>query len=124
MAEKDRIGKQLRVVEKTGAYTVVSGVDSGTVFIGNHATTQVAFTVPIGQAGDYYYFLSKGAAGISVASSPADKLVFVNDAAGDSVALSTESQMIGGGFMVFSDGSLLYATTLGNCGSMTVTTAT
>jgi hypothetical protein len=115
--------KGLKVVEKTSDYTVTKK-DSGTIFIGNHATTQVNLTVPIGDGGEFYFFLSKGAAGIKITGATADKIICINDAAADSLSLETLNEKIGGGFLVFSDGTNLYAIHLNPGGSQTVTIAT
>lgn len=99
-----------RVIEKTASYTCLAE-ESGAVYVANHASTPVAFTLPTLAAalsGWYATFVNVGAAAMSVASSPADKLVTDNDAAADSISFETADHIIGGAVTVFTDGSLWY----------------
>lgn len=118
-----------RVVAKTASYTVTIA-DNGTIFTNEGAGALVTFTLPDVAAakGCHYKFFAADNDGIKVASAVGDILVVFNDAAADSVALSTSGDVIGGCFEVTSTGSLwlveahLYDS--GVAGAQTVTIAT
>ena len=95
-----------RVVAKTAAYTVLAN-DSGTIFTNQGATASVTFTLPAAANSDglVYYFYNCEDQNLVVASGTADLMTGLNDITADSVALSTTSLKVGGGFFVFGDGT-------------------
>ena len=98
-----------QVIAKTAAYTVTPD-DAGKLLVGNHASTQVAFTLPAVASckGLVFHFASLGAAGIKIIGGTTDKIVVQNDAAADSVSYETASEKIGAACMVWGDGSNYY----------------
>lgn len=94
---------------KTAAYTVDPDVDpSGTVFTNRGAGGSVTFTLPDvvpSMAGLHYRFVGIANQNIVVATDTADTLVTLNDAAADSVAISTTAQKIGGVMDAYCDGT-------------------
>ena len=118
-----------KVIAKTAAYTVLVK-ESGTIFTTTGATAAVTFTLPAIDAGDgtgwIFYFMATADVGMTVTAETADTMITFNDAAADSVAFSTASEIMGGAFMVFSDGTSLHAIPMGAGGhvqTLTVTTA-
>lgn len=104
------IAETKRMIEKTASYTC-KVEESGAMFIANHASTPVVFTLPTLAStisGVWYRFFNKGAAAMSIASDPTDKMVTDNDAAADSITFETADHIIGGAVLVFTDGSLWY----------------
>jgi hypothetical protein len=96
---------KVKVVAKTAAYTVTAA-DSGTIFTTRGATAAVTFTLPTtATTGLIYYFFSVADYAMTVASGTVDTMVTKNDAAADSVAYGTTSEIIGGGFMIVGDGT-------------------
>lgn len=115
-----------RVVAKTADYTVL-GTESGTIFTTYGATAAVTFTLPAPASttsGTWYIFYSAADVNMVVASGTADKMVAVNDLAADSVSYATTSLIIGGGILVFCDGTLWYSMALPGQATQTVTVAT
>ncbi len=115
----------LRTVEKTANYTVLN-TDGGTVFIANHATVVVNFTLPAvgtNNKGHGWIFCNRGAAGMGVIGGTAgtDKMVIKNDASADSVVYTTSNEKIGAACACFSDGTNYFFMELG---TSTQTTAT
>ena len=110
------------VLVKTSAYTV-STEDAGKLIVGNHATTQVEFTLPAVASckGLTFYFASLGAAGIKITGGTADKIVVKNDAAADAVSYETANETIGAACMIWGDGSNYYFFEMSGC-TVTVTT--
>ncbi len=101
------LGATLNVVEKTASYTP-KVEESGTVFVANHATVAVTFTLPTiaaANAGVFFDFVNIGAAGMVVASDPTDTLIVDNDIAADSLTWSTASHIIGGAVRVVCNGT-------------------
>ena len=98
-----------KVATKTADYTVTT-TDSGTIFIANHASTIVNFTLPATAScnGLAFLFVNLGAAGFKVTAGTADTMVVMNDAEADSAAFSTTNEMIGTGALVVGDGSKVY----------------
>lgn len=113
-----------RVVAKTAAYTVLAN-DSGTIFTNQGATASVTFTLPATADGNglVYFFYNCEDQNMIVASGTVDTMTALNDVAADSVALQTTSLKIGGGFMVFGDGTSWHAVPLVH-DTQTVTVAT
>jgi len=111
--------------DKVAAYTVLAG-DTGAVFTNYGATTAVTFTLPAITDGSYEFeFVALADFAITIASGTADTLITFNDAAADSVALSTASEIIGGGVKVCCNGTYVYALQTGIGGHrQTLTVAT
>jgi hypothetical protein len=97
---------KVKVTAKTAAYTVLAN-DSGTIFTNYGATASVTFTLPTAASGLCYWFAT--GAGYAIVISANELVVGFNTAAADSVSLATSSEILGGGFFVFSDGNLWYA---------------
>lgn len=114
-----------RFVTKTADYTVKSE-ESGTFFLTTGATAAVNFTLPAIADGPFvFFFLATADVSLTVTAGTADTLIAYNDLAADSVALSTASEKIGGGFMVWCDGTSVGAVALlGDGRYQTVTIAT
>lgn len=95
-----------RVVAKTASYTVTLD-DAGTLFTNRGAGGAVTFTLPAAAraAGIEYMFVAVAGQNLIVSDGGVDSLVAFNDAAADSVAYQTASEIIGGGFHVISDGT-------------------
>ena len=111
--------------DKVAAYTVLAG-DTGAVFTNYGATTAVTFTLPAITDGSYEFeFVALADFAITIASGTADTLITFNDAAADSVALSTASEIIGGGVKGCCNGTYVYALQTGIGGHrQTLTVAT
>ena len=114
----------LKTASKTAAYSVLT-TDSGTFFDNTGASGSVTFTLPTvtDAAGCFYGFAAVAAQNVVVASSPADKMVYDNDAAADTLTASTSGHIIGAALIVWSDGALWHAFAAGN-GSAVWTAAT
>lgn len=99
-----------RIQTKTADYSVLE-TDNGTYFIANHASVIVNFTLPTVTdcaSGTWFVFYNVGAAGMTITSTPSDKLVVGNDAAADSISYATANEIIGWSCEVFTDGALWY----------------
>jgi len=118
------IAATLNTVSKAASYTV-KVIDSGTVFDTTGATGAVAFTLPPVKTstGCVFMFVNTVDQTMTVTSDPADKLVYDNDAAADSLAASTSGHKIGAALLVVSDGTNWLAFAAGN-GSAVFTAAT
>ena len=118
------IALTLNTVSKTAAYSVLTS-DSGTLFDNTGASGSVTFTLPTvtDAAGCFYLFSVVADQNVVVASSPADKMIYDNDAAADSLTASTSGHIIGAALLVWSDGALWHAFAAGN-GSAVWTAAT
>lgn len=113
-----------RIIPKTADYTINPAIpDSpGTVFTNRGATGAVVFTLPEAGAalkGWWYDFLSIADQTITVKTATADTLVVLNDAAADSLAMSTGNQKIGSWMRAICDGTAWIA-----CGVSVGTTFT
>jgi len=87
----------IRVVAKTADYTVLES-DHGTLFTTEGAASTVNFTLPATAdlpTGWTAEFFSVAAGAMTVTAGTADTLVVFNDAAADSIAFSTTSEIIG-----------------------------
>jgi hypothetical protein len=97
------------VKAKTADYTVVTGTDaSGTVFTNRGASGAVIFTLPAPSqaiAGVFYDFLGVADQDVTVKTATVDTLLTKNDAAADSVAMSTSGEKIGGAMRFVCDGT-------------------
>lgn len=112
-----------RVVAKVADYAVLATDGSGTTFTNRGAAGTVVFTLPVASpqlAGYRFRFKGHAAQTITVASSPADTLVCLNDVAADSLSLSTGGQIIGGEIEAFCDGTSWFASviTVGHAGTI------
>jgi len=94
------IGPWQRVEYVTADRTVVAA-DHGTLFICQGGSANVNFTLPAMLHGYAFGFYNAQDYNMTITSAPADTLIVYNDAAADSVALSTTSEKIGGGFNVY-----------------------
>lgn len=104
----DRVsGSLFRKVEaKTSDYTVVAA-DAGKVFTTRGATTPITFTLPAASTalqGASVRFYNVADFDMWVEGSD-EELVVINDATADSVGLATASELIGGAFDAFCDGT-------------------
>ena len=100
--DDDLVGNRFgwrQVVAKTSAYTVTAA-DRDTIFTNQGASAAVAFTLPTIAKGLKYLFYSEDNDGLSIVAATGDTLVCHNDAAADSIALSTTGRNIGGAMMV------------------------
>jgi len=96
-----------RIVAKTAAYTV-KAEESGTIFFTTGATAAVTFTLPAISDGPWYFeFYATADFAMTVAAATADTAVSFNDLAADSVAISTASEILGGGIRAVCDGTTL-----------------
>lgn len=113
-----------RIVAKTAAYTVPAS-ESGTIFTTAGATAAVTFTLPAITDGPFVFdFIAVADVAMTVAAATADTLCTFNDAAADSVAFSTTSEIIGGWVKVVCDGTTIIALTPISSETQTVTVAT
>lgn len=114
----DNISYKRNVVAKTAAYTVLAS-QSGTLFTNYGATASVTFTLPAMADGLEFWFFAAADVALVVASGTADKIVTSNDAAADSVAFQTSSEILGNAMVFISDGTLWYCLMLAtNAGSL------
>lgn len=114
-----------RFVVKTADYTVLAE-ESGSFFITTGATAAVNFTLPAITDGPWvFFFFNVVDFNMTVTAETADTLNAYNDAAADSVAYSTASEKIGGGFLAWCDGTTAgVVALLGDGRYQTVTIAT
>lgn len=94
-------GAPIAEVIKTTDYTVVAA-DNGKLFTNEGAAGAVNFTLPTVAAGYRFWFKSVADQNLTVTGA-AGTVIALNNAAATSVAFSTASQKIGGGFMVESN---------------------
>jgi len=94
---------------KTASYTCKIE-DSGAVFVANHGTTPVVFTLPAValSTGVYYRFFNIGAAEMDI-TAPSGTLVSDGSAATTTIAFAVSAHIIGGAAMVVCDGTYWYA---------------
>lgn len=121
-----RAGKVDREVVALTADTTLTNNDLGKTFTNRGAAGAIIITLPVASgdnSGGEIRVRVLADQNVTVITSPADKLVIINDAAADSVAFSTSSQKIGGGGMFESDGTNWFFSDISG-GSNTVTTAT
>ncbi len=112
-----------RFVTKTAAYTVLAR-ETGTWFLTTGATAAVTFTLPGITNTFIFFFVAVADIGMVVASAAADTLLTFNDAAADSVAFSTSSEIMGGFVIAGCDGTTVFALTPISAESQTVTVVT
>lgn len=121
---KDYCSHGLRVVAKTGDYTVAAA-DRGKFFTTRGATGAVVFTLPAvtsAYEGFVCWFFNAVNQDMSVAST-ADETITFNDLDANAVAFSTSSEKVGACVMAVCDGtSWLIAPMTEETQTMTVTT--
>lgn len=95
-------------------------------FVHNAAMTAACtLTLPAISDGPFYFKIVQGAGyGITVTAATADTIITFNDAAADSVVFSTSSELIGGHYEVFCDGTYLFVLPILASEAQTVTIAT
>jgi hypothetical protein len=87
------------------AYTVLES-DNNTLFTNRSDSDAINFTLPtVAKKGLRYGFYAIADFAITVTAGTADTMVIFNDAAADSVALSTAGDIVGGMFEVIGDGT-------------------
>tara|TARA_R110000751_G_scaffold130619_1_gene232575 strand:+ start:2892 stop:3719 length:828 start_codon:yes stop_codon:yes gene_type:complete len=103
--EGNDFGGFRNVVAKTADYSVVAA-DHDTLFTNRAASGAVNFTLPaVALKGLSFSFYCVADQNLTVTGGTADTLITANDAAADSVAWSTSTEKIGGGFTVYGDGT-------------------
>ncbi|HEY5954918.1 MAG TPA: hypothetical protein VIV60_00145 [Polyangiaceae bacterium] len=113
-----------KFVSKVAAYTCKAN-ETGTWFLTTGATAAVTFTLPPISDGPFiFFFVAVADIGMTVAAGTADTLLTFNDAAADSVAFSTSSEIMGGFVIAGCDGTTVFALTPISAHSQTVTVAT
>jgi len=98
---------QQLIKAKTASYTVTVE-ESGVLFTNRGATAAITFTLPLNSTcpiGTWFEFYGVSATGFTVASNPADTIVTKNDAAADSITMTTTSLMIGAAVKFVWDGT-------------------
>lgn len=94
-------GGNPELIVETGTTLTIGPGDAGKVFCNVGSSGNIAYTVQsaaLFRPGDQIYVLS-AAAGTTTVSFTAGQLIAMNDLAANSVALSTSSEIIGGGFL-------------------------
>jgi hypothetical protein len=94
-------GRNPELVVETGTTLTIGPGDAGKVFCNVGAAGNIAYTVGSAatfRPGDQIWVLS-AAAGTTTVSFTSGQLIAFNDVAANSVALSTASEIIGGGFL-------------------------
>lgn len=117
-------GGQREVLTIT-ANTTLTNSDVGKIITNRGATGAVVITLPaagVGNLGGSILVMATADQNLTVTTT--DNLVTINDLAADSVAFSTTSQKIGGGWEFISDGVAWHALVLGSGGTQTTTVAT
>ena len=116
-------------VAKTANYQVLV-TDNNTLFTNTGAGAAVVFTLPAIAAGLCFEFLAVADFAITVASLAGSDLVWINDAAANSLAFSTSGEIIGGWLRVQANaaGTKWYvsnqSTGVNGTGGNTITVAT
>lgn len=90
------------VVAKTADYTVVAG-DNNRIFTNQGAAGAVVFTLPAIAKGLRFRFYAEASQNVTITAATADTMVTFNDAAADSIALSTANKIIGGGWEIYAN---------------------
>lgn len=97
-------GEGNRISHKTANYTVVEA-DNGTLFTNKGASGAVTFTLPeTAKIGLEYTFYGMAAQSLTVTAGTQGTMTDLNDAAADSVSLSTAGEIIGNGYHIKGDG--------------------
>ena len=98
---------QVIIKAKTAAYTCTVD-ESGVMFTNRGATVAITFTLPLNSTcpiGTRFSFYGVSAYGFTVTSNPSDTIVTLNDAAADSITITSTSKIIGGAVDVIWDGT-------------------
>ncbi len=117
------IAYKLKVIAKVAAYTIKAS-ESGAHFTNRGATAGVTFTLPALATGLIYTFSVIADFEVLVAAASAGTMVAFHDAAANSVAFTTASEHIGGGFQIVCDGTSWLIMGLLGADSQTITIAT
>lgn len=115
----DNMAFKMNVVAKTADYSVLAS-ESGTFFTDYGCTGTISFTLPAAADGLIYWFMSVAAGALTV-TGPDETLVTHNDATADAVAFDQANEIIGNGFMCFSDGTLWYVAPIVGAHTSTIT---
>lgn len=108
----------------TSTYTLKAN-QSGAIVHNASATQACTLTLPAISDGPFYFKVVQGAGyAITVTAATADTIITFNDIAADSVTFSTASEIIGGHYEVFCDGSKLFVLPILASEAQTVTIAT
>lgn len=101
-------GVRTTVVAKTTAYTITAA-DSGKVLTNRGAAGSVTFTLPTVAAGfdgvDVIIMAVVAAQNVVIAAQTTGQIVTFNDAAANSITISTTSEIIGAAFRAICDGT-------------------
>ncbi len=101
---------------KTADYTL-SAKESGTFISNVGATTAVVITLPPIADGPWIFHILVGADfQVNVAAETADTLIVFNNIAADDAGYETASELIGGAFMAYCDGTSAFLIPLGTGG--------
>lgn len=115
---------RMKVEAKTASYTITTA-DLGKLFTNRGDTDAITFTLPAAAStpsGSWVKFLAVADFSLAVAGATGELVVF-NDAAANSIAMATASEIIGGGFEAICDGTSWLVYPLGT-ETQTVTIAT
>jgi len=111
----------LRVQTKTADYTVTYA-DSGTIFTTYGDTGAIVFTLPaLPKKGIFFLFFQSVDQNMSVNSASADQIRAFNDLDADGVTFVSSGNKIAACTLIFGDGNMWNAVTLG-AHTLTVTT--
>jgi hypothetical protein len=100
------VPKMIRLTATT--YTLKAN-QSGAIIHNAGITEATTLTLPAIADGPFYFKIIQGAGyAITVTSVVADTIITFNDVAADSVTFSTTSEIIGGSYEVFCDGTYLF----------------
>lgn len=111
-------------IQLTGARTLKAS-ESGAFIHNVGMTAAVTLTLPAISDGPFYFKILQGAGyAITVTSATADTIITFNDAAADSVTFSTSSEILGGHYEVYCDGTSLFVLPILASEAQTVTIAT
>jgi hypothetical protein len=115
----------LNVAAKTANYTILPSDPCGSLFTNRGAAGAVSLTLPGVTAvpsGTWYLVLGIAGQNISVVAGTVDTLVVLNDAAADSLTVSTAGQLIGSLMLLINDGTAWAAIGIGVGATYTVAT--
>lgn len=117
----DDIAYKMNVVAKTAAFSVGLN-ESGTLFAVT-GTGSITATLPAVASSDghVYFFVNCADQEFIVASAEGDNIVAFNNAAADSISITTASEHIGAASMFVGDGTLWYYFNMNAGAAQTVT---
>lgn len=117
-------GSFRNVIAKTADFVVLES-QNGTLFTNKGDADAINFTLPTtAKKGLHYGFFAVADFILKVTGGTADTLVVFNDAAADSIAFATASEIVGSMFEVYGDGALWLVKTSLAADSVTVTIVT